>query len=413
MSSTLRKCVSFAPPPTARPPLLPVAQGYAADYLFHGNDRFISETGTRWIKLWARWDLIQPARPDRVPWERLGDPANPGFSYVESLDAQIAHARAQMPPVGVVLQPYAFPRWANGTGDVVAGQFSAEDFGFESAQRMSAEAVATGDLDAPRKPLYFGLPPFSQMGVDGWWGRWVRFLYERYMHHGCGFALDLVNEPNNQWWPQRGPDSAVRYCARMMQAAQRVAAEHGHPAPLGAPGLADIVGASGDLLTNYSDFVPALLDELDRIGFVADPQFIWTHHNYVDMEADPVYDTAGTPSRAADVRGLVAGRWSGWRGRDPDVPGIWLTEGGVRVSRLLERGRAIDVAEALALQAALIRRSWDRHETDVGPEGPGIEMLTNYQMYTDPGYDSGLREPLEPGDARPAFEAWRRLPSRA
>jgi hypothetical protein len=34
-------------------------------------------------------------------------------------------------------------------------------------------------------------------------------------------------------------------------------------------------------------------------------------------------------------------------------------------------------------------------------------------MYTDLGYDSGLREPLVPGTTRPAYETWRRLPSRA
>jgi hypothetical protein len=305
---------------------------------------------------------MQPLPPDQVPWEQLGEASNPGLAYIASLDAQIAHARAQDPPVGVILQSYHFPRWANGTAEVVSGRFSVEDFEFETAQRVSAEAIAAHDFDAPRKLLVFRLPPFEQMGPDGWWGRWVRFLYERYMGHGWGLVLDLLNEPNNQWWPQRGPDSAVRYCARMMQAAQEIAAEHGHPSPLGAPGLADIVGPTGDLLGNYSDFVPALLSELDGIGFAAHPQFIWTHHNYIDMEADPGDHSPEGPSRATEVREMLAGRWSGWRGTDPDVPGVWLTEGGVRVNRLLARARAPDPEAALELQAELIRRNWDRHD---------------------------------------------------
>ncbi len=412
MSSTLRKCVSFASPPTPNPPRLPQPEGYPQDYRAYGNDAFVAETGTRWIKLWARWDLIQPLPPEQVPWEALGQASNPGFSYVQSLDAQIAHARAQDPSVGVILQSYCFPRWSNGTADVLSGRFSVEDFEFEQAQRMSAAAIAARDFDAFRKLLVFRLPPFEQMGRDGWWGRWVRFLYERYMGYGGAFVLDLLNEPNNQWWPQRGPQSAVRYCARMMQAAQEIAAEHDHPSPLGAPGLADIVGPTSDLLGNFSDFVPTLLTELDAIGFVADPQFIWTHHNYVDMEDEPGGDSPKGPSRAAQVRDLLRCRWSGWRGRDPEVPGVWLTEGGVRVNRLLERGRAPDAESALELQAELIRRNWDRHDSDGGPDGPGIEMVTNYLMYTDLGYDSGLREPLVPGTSRPAYETWRRLPSR-
>ena len=412
MSSSLRKCVSFGPPPTPGPPRLPQPYGYPQDYRAHGNDGFIAETGTRWIKLWARWDLLQPLPPEELPWERLGDESNPGFAYLESLDAQIAHARTQDPPVGVILQSYCFPRWSNGTTDVLAGRFSVEDFEFEPAQRMSPEAIAARDFDAHRKLLVFRLPAFEQMGREGWWGRWVRFLYERYMGHGCGFVLDLLNEPNNQWWPQHGPQSAVRYCARMMQAAQEVAAEHDHRSPLGAPGLADLVGPSGVLLGNYTDFVPALLSELDAIGFAADPQFIWTHHNYIDMEEDLGQGSPQGPSRATEVREMLTGRWAGWRGRDARVPGVWLTEGGVRVNRLLARQRAPDTETALELQAELIRRNWDRHDNDDGPDGPGIEMVTNYLMYSDLGYDSGLREPLVPGASRPAYETWRQLPAR-
>lgn len=407
----LRKCLSFAPPAAPSPPLAapPV---FTQDFSAYGNDAFVRETGTRWIKVWARWDVMQPVPPDTVPTERLGDASNPGFAYVESLDRQIAHARAQDPAVGVILQSYCFPHWSNGTDHILAGDFSVEDFTFEPALRMSPEALAQGDFEAPRKALYFRLPPFEQMGPDGWWGRWVRFLYERYMGIGGDFVLDLLNEPNNQWWPQLGPDSAVNYCARMMQTAQEIAAEHDHPSPLGAPGLADIRGPSNELLGNYADFMPLLLSELDRIGFSAHDQYIWTHHNYADMEEDFGADSPAGPSRATHVREMLTGRWSGWRGRNPDVPGVWLTEGGVRVDRLVARGRAADTQAALKLQAELIRRNWDRHDTDSGPDGPGIEMITTYQSYTNPEYDSGLREPQVPGTARPAYGTWRRLPSR-
>jgi len=413
VSSTLRKCVSFGPPPSIAAPQLPQPTGYANDYLAHDNPAHVRETGTRWIKLWARWDQIQPLPPERVPTERLDDPANPGLPYVQALDAQIAHARSQDPPLGVMVQSYHFPRWANGTGDVVSGRFSRSDFDFHPELRMSPEARAARDYDAPRKLLAFRLPPLERMGVDGIWGRWVRFLYERYMGHRCAFVLDLLNEPNNQWWPQRGAHDAARYAATMMAAAQSVAAEHGHPSPLGAPGTADIVGPTGALLTSYPDFVPALLSHLEADGFEAHPQFIWTHHNYVDMEDDLGAGAPAPRTRAAYVRDMLAGRWSGWRGRDASVPGLWLTEGGVRVNRLRERRPELDAAAALELQAELIRRNWDRHASDEGPDGPGIEMLTNYLMYTDLGYDTGLREPVVPGTPRPAYETWRELPSNA
>ena len=42
---------------------------------------------------------------------------------------------------------------------------------------------------------------------------------------------------------------------------------------------------------------------------------------------------------------------------------------------------------------------------------PGIEMVTQYLDVTDPAYDSGIRE--RDGTQRPAYAAWRSLPSRA
>jgi hypothetical protein len=407
----LRKCISLGPVATP--------DGDDQDYRAHDNAGFVASTGTRWIKLWARWDQIQPLSPALLPWSRLDDPsANPGHAYLAALDAQVALARAQDPPVSVILQSWLFPQWSNGTAGLVDG--SAEDLAFEPHDRVSREAFEAGDPELSRKRLFFRVPAVEQLGVDGHWGRWTRFLYERYAAYGDGVVLEVVNEPNLQWWPQQGPSttgdpfepgglSVPVAAATMLRTAQEIGAEHGHPIRLAGPSTWD--GPKSDPIgpiasrgfTDYERFTQGVLVALGANGFEAPPSFVWTQHNYLDTLLDLGADT-GARNRAAATRASLVGRWSGWPQRDgaTDAPGVWLTEGGVDL-------REDRVAGDLQTQRRLLERNWDRMASDTG-DGSGIAMLTNYLGYSEDHYDSGLRDPLADGGApRPVAEAWRRF----
>lgn len=174
MATTIRKCVSLAPSepgPNGSP----------------GNEQdlrncidVVRDSGSRWIKLWARWDRVQQ---QQIPWYQLGDPSvnTLGYKYVAALDAQIDLARSQNPAIGVLLQSYCFPQWLNGTSHLTT---RAQDIEFYPQDRMSKATYQAGDPGDSRRPLIFRVPPMEQLGVEGAWGGWVRFLYERYKHHG-------------------------------------------------------------------------------------------------------------------------------------------------------------------------------------------------------------------------------------
>ena len=69
------------------------------------------------------------------------------------------------------------------------------------------------------------------------------------------------------------------------------------------------------------------------------------------------------------------------------------------------------MAAQRAKQGELLTAAFQRL---AGPEGAGVALVTQYLFHTDPRYDSGLCETAERGGARrPAFEAWRALPSAA
>ena len=416
MAAQLRKCISLAP---SEPELDGSARlGEEQDY--RNCLDLVRDSGSTWLKLWARWSRIQPLAPSQVPWEALPDPAvNPGARYVQALDAQIALARAQDPPLGVILQSYEFPRWANDTPDSMGVvERSLEDFELHPGDRMTREDYEGRKLFRFYKPLSFRVPRPEELGVDGAWGGWVRFLYGRYSAHGAGFALDLLNEPNLQWWPQRDPSptgdrfapgavSSPALAARMMQTAQAVAAEHGHPAYIGAPGVSDLMGpgeAHRRLHTGYAEFVEQTLAHLAEAGFDAHERFLWTHHNYADVEEDLGEGGAG-PSRAADLRRRLSGRWTGAGGESPRV---WITEGGVRVNRY----------GGEQAQNRLMKRAWARMAGEA--DGAGIEMMANYLLYSKETYDSGLLNPTlrtaplpgeVPGAPRIAFGSWRDFPA--
>lgn len=364
----------------------------------------IRDLGTRWVKIWAPWYLLEPS-PGVYDW-----------NLVAALDAQVNLARGQNPAIGVVLQSYGFPVWLHdGTAlptprpnpGETADQFAARDFNFEPQDRMARSVFDAGNRNAFRKPLVFRTPLYDQLGVEGPWGRWVSFLYNRYRHYGCGFVFDLLNEPNNQWWPQQGggagdrwnqgPTLAGCFAAKMMQTAQAISSWSGHQALLAAPGTADTESFTSRLRTENIQFVNETQSNLGQLNFTAHSQFVWSHHNYADVEQN-------TASRMVAVRQrLQAYGWRGWRGERSDVPNMWLTEGGTRLPQ---------VGGNTATQASRIQANWQRLGGYSG-DSAGIEMWTQYLVYTDPSYDSGLLGPYGSGVYRPAYGTFRNFPGRA
>jgi hypothetical protein len=270
---------------------------------------------------------------------------------VAALDDQIAHARAD--GLRTILTLYRFPAWVNGV---------------------------------TRAPLF--MPP-ADLSEGSAWGQFVAWTIARY--GGAIDVLELCNEPNLQWSVRRVAPETV---AAMFATAQRIAEDLGSRVVLAGPGVSDVRG--------YDDFTERLLDALDRRRFVAGPRFAWTHHNYSDV--------AYATSRTADVRRRLAGRWAGWPAGDAGDPRLLITESGVTLRTILRRHAIADPTAQRVKQADLLRAAWERLAE--APDGGGVALFTQYLFHTDPKYDSGLCETAESGGARrPAFDAWRALPS--
>lgn len=344
---------------------------------YDANRRFFDETGTPWVRLWADWPVLQPEPglpPDR----------GSGAAALARLDAGIAGARGD--GRRVMLTAWRFPRWANDTDWLSP----ARDISFETLDR-----VALGGDPAQRKDLTFRLP--ADLSPGSAWGSWIDFLIGRYGNSID--ALELLNEPNLQLWPQIGVADAV---ARMFVTAQTVAGRHlGAPLLVG-PATADPVGDSR-LRTGYDTFTRDLLGQLDARGFRAGPGFAWSHHSYADLEGE----LRGQESRTAQARAMLVGRWAGWPAGDPAAPELFVTETGARLDRIAKLYGLGDVAAARQKQAELIERYWRR--VQFGPEGAGVGMVCQYLFVTDMHYDAGLCD-LD-GTPRPAYRAWGRLPA--
>ncbi len=149
--------------------------------------------------------------------------------------------------------------------------------------------------------------------------------------------------------------------------------------------------------------------------------FGWSHHNYKAVEhiaqvltamnqaqrtklvnagrrqhkAHPeritMLDALYGPS-TQNVRSILrAHNWRGW-GTGGQNPQLWLTEGGARLNARAVHGDKTLQADAVGLAAELL--SAHRGGTAKQPQpGQGVEMLTNFLFYSEPGDDSGLRDP--------------------
>jgi hypothetical protein len=369
--------------------------GDVEDLRVNGNLEKLLALGTRWVRIWIRWDKAQLFPPAFVPLADLDGPLNDaagcgsgcGFRYIEAIDAQIALARAA--GLSVILTTWFFPRWANDTADKAA-DWAREDRG-----------SATTPVER-LKPLEWRIP-IGQLGETGHYGRWLGWLMDRYRAYGHSLVLEIMNEPNGQLWPQQAPSPTAdphrpgepvvgSYVAEMIATAQALSAARAHPIGIATPALSDRPRPNDRLFTNLETAVPAILAGLDDRGLPPTSSLVWTHHNYSDVERN-----IPPPTRAEQLRGLLRGAWRGRGG--PADPRVWLTEGGAR----LGSGEVTD----LFAQAALLAASWERMSA-----APGIEMFSNYLMYADPVANSGLCESISSGGTpRPVWEVFRRFPS--
>ena len=171
------------------------------------NRARFAETATPWVKLWADWPRLQP------------DASRP--PDLGALDADVAAARAD--GLKVMITAWRFAPWTNGGG---------------------APGPAGQDVT-------FKLP--ADLSRSSAWGRWVDTLVARFA--GRADAIEIVNEPNLQLWPQSGVVAAV---AQMMETAATVAARHSGAPLLVGPATADVDGGSPQR-TAYEVFTRELL----------------------------------------------------------------------------------------------------------------------------------------------------------
>ena len=364
----LRKLLDIGPGGVIQP-------GSAQDLRYAGNAAYFADTGTRWIRLWADWPSLQP-HPDYAP----DDPLSPGRWRLYALDRQIRLANAR--GISVVLMPYRFPTWVNGTAGLAA-----------------RERYGRAEEPAKRRALEYLLPD-DAYGPGSAWAGFFSFLYERYHAGREGgprvAAFELVNEPNLQLWPQTG---IAREIARLLMTAQGISARRAHSTLLLAPSISDDDAPSSTRYTRWDEFVRGLLDELEAIGYLPHSRQAWSHHNYTDVER------RRTATNSQAIRTLLEGRWAGYaEGRAPTV---FVTEGGARLSRM---PALYPAEEPLQAQARCLRDAWALHAAEDGA-GAGVAMFAQYLLYADPNFDCGLLDPYPSTRKRPAYAAWRAFPA--
>jgi len=420
MSTYLRKCLDIAPTAVITPgPNVP-------------NDY-------RNLRLQPWWPALRATTSHLrliADWPSLQHSAGPPGSApadlpcLDALDKQLEAAHAD--GMEIILFPYRYPRWANGTLGIPDGP---SNWNFEPWDRH-ARYQQYVDFLAGRRPqqtwkAWEYRMPLDGFGPDSAWGRYVAWLWERYADRLTAF--EVVNEPNLQVWPQRSPvdtdDLAAKWgtegthlvitpaVAEMMTTVDALAKTHPGPLLL-APSCSDsdiddiprstTISHSNEHADSADPFAESLLSHLEQRGFKADDRWIWAFHNYADIERDQHH--------IAHLRRLLIERR--WSGRQLDGgPELWATEGGCRPNALnsttgrirLALGRALTTAEQLEYQAIVLTEGLSRHHRAKG-DGIGVGLMTQYTTYTD-GFNSGVLETAASGGApRPALAAWCAMP---
>jgi hypothetical protein len=429
MADDFKKCIDITPDATESP-------GSRQDYLWLRAQEWWDELliDTRCIRFW----IDRPYLQGPVTNYALGSAPDGTIEELRlhHLDAQIRAANAD--GLEVMMLPYRYTWAANGTLNLPV-----ENRLFEPESRTSGSAYLpwyyNRSLPAPTnlRDLQYRLPPDGH-GPDSEWGRFVLAMFERWVArgdvHGHADVIEVCNEPNLQLWPQRGPaaDTSTlearfevtptppyrvilpptseltvhKAVAEMMQTIDEYARSYSPAVRCCAPSTADTdVTANGTYRvttkfasTPYSAtpsdaFIPALLDELDRIGFKGGNHWSWSFHNYNDWERGQ--------DRAGYLQPLLAGRW---RGKTDDSGAeLMATEGGCRLVRVPTRYPGVTGQALLDMHAVILREGIQRFAEDFGV-GAGVKLITQYTVCADPNFDSAIRDGL--GGERPAWRAW-------
>ena len=227
------------------------------------------------------------------------------------------------------------------------------------------------------------------------------WLWDRYADRIAAF--EVVNEPNWQLWPQRTTVETDDFEARWDMDGTR---------PVGAPAVAEMM-STVDTIAPRAPERPLLLapstsdSDIDTVpryttishtneyanpptrswsrcstscprGFDADDRWVWSYHNYSDVERDRRH--------GVDLRRVLVER--GWAGRQLDGgPEMWCTEGGCRLvgaNRVsAPSATELTVDERRDYQAQVLTEALSRHHYAKGA-GAGVGMVTQYTTYADP-----------------------------
>ncbi|MDQ3933079.1 MAG: DUF346 domain-containing protein [Actinomycetota bacterium] len=304
--------------------------GSYQNYVNGSNRSFINDSTTLWTRIWINWRTMND--------EKMG-----------RLDAQINQLNVDRRPVILVVM-HEFPTW----------------------------------LDGGRSNIYL-LP--NDLSTNGDWARFIESIYTRYMPKKPNpgptiHMLEIVNEPNITFQPR---DSALPgKVVQMFRTAQAISAKYDHQLYLGGPALADTTAAGADWRVFH--------DAMKATGFKASPNFVWTHHNYGDVES------ANDSSR--DARNRINTWWTGYD--EGDGPISFCTEGGARMVVIGEGD--------YARQKTLVSDCFDKLFS-----AARVGMQTNYLMYDAQTrqsngaltHYSGLRGPAPWGESRPVYNTWK------
>ncbi len=405
MSTYLRKCIDIAPTAVISPQDNP-----PNDYRKLVKESWwpALRATTSWARFWADWPSLQP-----VPGQ---DPDGPS---VVALDAQVEAALAD--GMQIIMLPYRYPRWSNGTADIVKESI-ADDLFFPQDRVATLSSFVAWRPGTPGRPNY--KTHEYRMPIDGFkpgsaWADFVAWLWERYADRLAAF--EVVNEPNGQLWPQRstvestdinvvwgtaGTSSLTAPAvADMITTVDALARRRSNPPILLAPSCSDSVATTARTVTPTLALGDALLTALEQRGFTADDRWIWSYHNYIDVERKM--------QQVVDLRRLLAER--GWAGRRLDGgPEMWATEGGCRLAAMITRwrpalgGRDATAAEQRVYQGLVMTEALSRHHYAKGA-GAGVGMMTQYTTYAD-SFNSGVLEAGAGGAPRPALKSWCDVP---
>jgi hypothetical protein len=315
VSFHLAKCIDITPNGVLRP-------GFPQDYReYRKHDWFPRLLATTsHIRFWVDWPSLQPSGNIA-----FGDPANPDHFKLTGLDEQIQ--LAMQDGLKTILLPYRYPRWVNGTENINQ-PFGWDNFQYKPEDRAALSTWRSWYLDKDNfsraltlgraiRALEYELPAEGH-GPGSTWGRWVAALFDRYVGNGDRFGradyFEVVNEPNLQVWPQRSPTTLTgdaftpfelegsrltvhESVAEMMATMDGISRQYSPRVDLIAPSTSDtdvrtaarrstiaVPSRWATMPDGLEHFVPSLLDELDKIGFEAGPNWIWSYHNYNDVE---------------------------------------------------------------------------------------------------------------------------------